>query len=70
MARMALAEYGERYTESLISEYALKHAFWWDGEWRGEPISCFITGKKAVCKIGDKMALSACLTRRKGVPQA
>ncbi|RFA99043.1 hypothetical protein CGL52_06025, partial [Pyrobaculum aerophilum] len=28
-----MAEYGEKYAEPLISEYALRRAFWWEGEW-------------------------------------
>ncbi|AAL63669.1 paREP2a [Pyrobaculum aerophilum str. IM2] len=27
-----MAEYGEKYAEPLISEYALRRAFWWEGE--------------------------------------
>jgi hypothetical protein len=56
MAKAVIAEYGEKYAEPLISEYALRRAFWWEGEWRGKPMSCFVTEKKAVCKVGDKMA--------------
>ncbi|MEM0464608.1 PaRep2a protein, partial [Pyrobaculum sp.] len=56
MAKTAIAEYGEKYAEPLISEYALRKAFWWEGEWRGKSMSCFVTEKKAVCKVGDKMA--------------
>ena len=56
MAKAAIAEYGEKYAEPLISEYSLRRAFWWDGEWRGKPISCFVTEKKAVCRVGEKMA--------------
>ncbi|WP_181933421.1 PaRep2a protein, partial [Pyrobaculum aerophilum] len=56
MAKAAIAEYGEKYAEPLISEYSLRRAFWWEGEWRGKPISCFVTEKRAVCKVGDKMA--------------
>ncbi len=56
MAKAAIAEYGEKYAESLISEYALRRAFWWEGEWRGKSMSCFVTEKKAVCKVGEKMA--------------
>ncbi|AAL63606.1 paREP2a [Pyrobaculum aerophilum str. IM2] len=56
MAKMAIAEYGGKYAEPLISEYALRRAFWWEGEWRGKPISCFAAEKKAVCKVGEKMA--------------
>ncbi|WP_258870504.1 PaRep2a protein [Pyrobaculum aerophilum] len=38
------------------TERALRGAFWWEGEWRGKPMSCFVTGRKAVCKVGDKKA--------------
>ncbi|RFA98523.1 PaRep2a protein [Pyrobaculum aerophilum] len=36
-----MAEYGEKYAESLISEYSLRRAFWWNGErrWRQCPVS-------------------------------
>ncbi|AAL63155.1 paREP2a [Pyrobaculum aerophilum str. IM2] len=36
-----MAEYGEKYAEPLISEYSLRRAFWWEGEWRGRqcPVS-------------------------------
>ncbi|WP_116420811.1 PaRep2a protein [Pyrobaculum aerophilum] len=33
----------------------MRRAFWWEGEWRGKPMSCFVTEKKAVCKVGEKM---------------
>ncbi|WP_333639368.1 PaRep2a protein, partial [Pyrobaculum aerophilum] len=33
-----------------------EEGFLGDGGWRGKPMSCFVTGRKAVCKVGDKMA--------------
>ena len=66
MAKAATAEYGEKYAEPLISEYALRRAFWWEGEWRGKPISCFVTEKKAVCKIGERWPPFTYSTRRRG----
>ncbi|WP_258870482.1 PaRep2a protein [Pyrobaculum aerophilum] len=57
MAKMAIAEYGEKYAEPLISEYALGRISLWEGEWRGKPVSCFVTEKKAVCRLGEKMAV-------------
>jgi len=36
--RYTIAEYGEKYAEPLISEYALRKAFWWEGEWRGKGV--------------------------------
>ncbi|WP_309544076.1 PaRep2a protein [Pyrobaculum aerophilum] len=53
-----------------MSEYALGRVSLWEGEWRGKPMSCFAAEKKAVCKVGDKMALSACLTRPWRIPKA
>ncbi|RFA95839.1 PaRep2a protein [Pyrobaculum aerophilum] len=52
MAKMAIAEYGEKYTEPLISEYALRRAFWWDGEWMGRALSRFVTEREAMCRWG------------------
>ena len=56
MVKIALAEYGVKPEGPAFSEYALRRAFWWEGEWRGKPMSCFVTEKKAVCKVGEKMA--------------
>ncbi|RFA94333.1 hypothetical protein CGL51_10295 [Pyrobaculum aerophilum] len=53
MAKAALTEYSEKYAEPLISEYALRRAFWWDGEWGGRALSCFVTEREAVCKWGN-----------------
>ncbi|WP_258870671.1 PaRep2a protein [Pyrobaculum aerophilum] len=36
-----------------LSEKALREAFWWDGEWMGKPVSCFVTEREAVCKWGS-----------------
>ncbi|RFA95663.1 PaRep2a protein [Pyrobaculum aerophilum] len=41
--------------KTLCSKYALRGAFWWEGEWMGKPMSCFVTEKKAMCKVGDKI---------------
>nr|WP_287069608.1 PaRep2a protein [Pyrobaculum sp.] len=51
-----MAEYGIKPDSPIISEYALRRAFWWNGEWRGRPMSCFVTDLRAFCKVGKKMA--------------
>ncbi|RFA99027.1 PaRep2a protein [Pyrobaculum aerophilum] len=35
------------------SDFSLRRAFWWDGEWMGAPASCFVTEREAVCKWGN-----------------
>nr|WP_287069607.1 PaRep2a protein [Pyrobaculum sp.] len=34
------------------TERALRRAFWWDGEWGGRALSCFVTEREAVCRWG------------------
>ncbi|MEM0484265.1 MAG: PaRep2a protein [Pyrobaculum sp.] len=35
------------------TERDLRRAFWWDGEWMGRALSCFVTEREAVCKWGS-----------------
>ncbi|RFA94620.1 PaRep2a protein [Pyrobaculum aerophilum] len=35
------------------TERDLRRAFWWDGEWGGRALSCFVTEREAVCKWGN-----------------
>lgn len=36
-------------TNSFGVAEELSEVFWWDGEWMGEPLSCFVTGLAAIC---------------------
>ncbi len=34
------------------SDFSLRRAFWWDGEWLGAPASCLIVAYEAFCQVG------------------
>jgi hypothetical protein len=56
MARAAVAEYG-KWHEIPTDEYSLRRAFWWDGQWLGKPMSCFVTDRRAYCVTDGKKAV-------------
>ncbi|AAL63572.1 paREP2a [Pyrobaculum aerophilum str. IM2] len=35
------------------SDFSLRRAFWWDGEWMGAPASCLIVAYEAFCQVGS-----------------
>ncbi|MEM1889835.1 MAG: PaRep2a protein [Pyrobaculum sp.] len=35
------------------SDFLLRRAFWWDGEWMGAPASCLIVAYEAFCQVGS-----------------
>ncbi|MCX8136490.1 MAG: PaRep2a protein [Pyrobaculum aerophilum] len=61
IAKAVMAEYGIKPDSPVIREYALRRAF--RREWRGKPISCFVTDLRASCNVGERRRHFACLTR-------
>lgn len=53
---------GEIYIEEEV-----RRAFWWDGEWEGREISCFVTSHKALCRVGDAVWKFAVWSTPEGV---
>ncbi|WP_333638775.1 PaRep2a protein [Pyrobaculum aerophilum] len=49
------------------TERALRGAFWWDGEWGGRALSCFVTEREAVCNWGNTKWKFLVMTTTDGV---
>ncbi|MEM1759884.1 MAG: PaRep2a protein [Thermofilum sp.] len=50
--RLVKRELGGR-ASLYASDFSLRRAFWWDGEWMGAPASCLIVAYEAFCQVGS-----------------
>lgn len=62
MAKAVRSEFGVS-----LPEGSYERGFWWDGEWEGREISCFVTSHKALCRVGDAVWKFAVWSTPEGV---
>ncbi|MCX8137749.1 PaRep2a protein, partial [Pyrobaculum aerophilum] len=49
------------------SDFSLRRAFWWDGEWMGAPASCLIVAYEAFCRVRSARVEFSVYYERDGV---